>query len=203
MKQRCYNPKNCNYQRYGARGIGVCDEWNASFHAFEAWAYANGYKKGLSLDRYPDNNGNYEPSNCRWTTQKEQCRNKRTSVVLTAFGETKTAIEWSEDSRCVVPYPCLLERIKNSIGHEAAITTPTIDVGTRGLGWDRLGYRDSARITAFGETKTYMQWEKDPRCVIGRSSLRERINKGMPPERAITTLPQKWNRWDKQLHVST
>lgn len=80
MKQRCFNPKCGNYKHYGARGITVCDEW-LSFPAFEKWALENGYKKELSIDRI-DNNGNYEPNNCRWTTKSVQnmsMRHKNTS----------------------------------------------------------------------------------------------------------------------------
>lgn len=94
-KARCNNPKNKNYKHYGGRGIKVCDEWENSFQAFYEWAMANGYKEGLSIDRI-DNDGNYEPANCRWVTQEEQCNNRRTSHKLTYEGETHTITEWSK-----------------------------------------------------------------------------------------------------------
>ena len=76
MKQRAYNHNNTNYNNYGGRGITVCDEWRNDFISFYDWAMSNGYDKSLSIDRI-NNDGNYEPSNCRWTTKEVQAQNKR------------------------------------------------------------------------------------------------------------------------------
>ncbi len=78
MRQRCNNPNNVNYKNYGGRGISVCSEWDISFTCFMEWALANGYQEHLTIDRI-NNDGNYEPSNCRWATYKEQSSNKRNS----------------------------------------------------------------------------------------------------------------------------
>jgi hypothetical protein len=76
MLYRCDNPKHISYKYYGGRGITVCEEWRQSFEAFHDWALANGYSDSLTIDRIePD--GDYEPSNCRWATMKEQCHNRR------------------------------------------------------------------------------------------------------------------------------
>ena len=76
FKNRCSNEKSKPYKNYGGRGIIVCDEWKNDFKLFYDWAFANGYKEGLSIDRI-DNDGNYEPSNCRWTNWSEQALNKQ------------------------------------------------------------------------------------------------------------------------------
>ena len=75
MKNRCFYEKDKKYSYYGGRGITICNEWKDNFEKFKAWAVANGYKENLTIDRI-NNNGNYDPSNCRWVTMKEQCKNR-------------------------------------------------------------------------------------------------------------------------------
>jgi hypothetical protein len=77
MKQRCYDVNYTKYHLWGGRGIKVCDEWKNDFIAFYKWSMENGYSDDLSIDRFPDNDGNYEPLNFRWATQKEQIHNRR------------------------------------------------------------------------------------------------------------------------------
>ena len=85
MKSRCYRKTNCNYKHYGARGIKVCDEWlgKDGYKNFEKWSLENGYKKELSLDKI-DNNADYSPNNCRWTTKRVQNINKRPNIPNTS-----------------------------------------------------------------------------------------------------------------------
>jgi len=94
MKSRCYNKNNKCYHYYGGRGIKVCDRWLNSFENF----YIDMGKKPTpkhSIDRFPNNNGNYEPSNCRWATQKQQVGNRRNNVFFQFNNETKLISEWA------------------------------------------------------------------------------------------------------------
>lgn len=75
MKQRCGNPHTARYRHYGGRGIKVCEEWKNDFKVFYDWAMANGWKKGLQIDRI-ENDGNYEPFNCQFISNKENNRKK-------------------------------------------------------------------------------------------------------------------------------
>lgn len=95
MKARCYERKLSGYKDYGGRGITVCDEWKNNFMAFYNWAMANWYKDNLTIDRI-NVNGNYEPSNCRWATQAEQNRNKRTIIFITYKGITLCVSQWAK-----------------------------------------------------------------------------------------------------------
>ena len=95
MKRRCYNKSQSDYKNYGARSIKICDEWRRDFKAFYNWAIDNNYQDNLTIDRI-DVNGNYEPSNCRWSTIKQQANNRRTTKYITYQGETKSLSEWCE-----------------------------------------------------------------------------------------------------------
>lgn len=110
MHDRCKNPKNKAFHRYGGRGIEVCEEWS-SVEAFGRWALSNGWQKGLSLDRV-NNEGNYEPENCRWTTNKVQSRNTSRTTFVEFGGQRIRTIEAYEMSEKVVPYKLFLKRIR-------------------------------------------------------------------------------------------
>jgi hypothetical protein len=72
---RCENKKSSRYNRYGGRGIGICESWRSNFQSFYDWGLSNGYEKGLTIDRI-NNDGNYEPSNCRFLTRGENSSRK-------------------------------------------------------------------------------------------------------------------------------
>ena len=108
MLKRCYRNNNKDYKRYGGRGITVCEEW-LKFEPFNDWAVANGYKEGLTIDRI-DTNGNYEPSNCRWATIKEQCNNRTNNSFITYNGKTQTITQWADELG--INYRTLVGRVK-------------------------------------------------------------------------------------------
>lgn len=122
MLHRCNDSDDPRYSYYGERGVTVCDEWRTGFIPFQTWALSNGYTKDLQIDRI-NNDGNYSPENCRWATRKQNCRNRRTSIVLTLWGQSKSITDWSEDDRCVVSYNILRDRLARRWELEKALTT--------------------------------------------------------------------------------
>jgi hypothetical protein len=109
MKNRCYNKKHNRYKNYGGKGIIVCDEWISDFYSFYKWGIGKGWENGKSIDRI-DNSKNYSPDNCKFSTPKEQCRNRTCNVKLTINGETKILIEWAEFYN--INYGTFLSRFK-------------------------------------------------------------------------------------------
>lgn len=233
MLRRCYNKDAPGYYRYGGRGITVCEEWKSSLPTFHAWSMANGWQRGLSLDRI-DNDGPYSPTNCRFVDRVTQARNMERNIVLAVGDERKCLAEWASDERCVVCYHTLYNRVMGQGWTlESAMSTPVgytfpilpgdkfgqltvLNVITdRGdgrvvhravcscvcgkvirppvcqlltYGTDSCGCRGKRLfVTAFGETKSTAEWGRDPRCLVGRQTLRTRIQAGWDHETAITT----------------
>lgn len=106
MIQRCYNPNSHAYQNYGGRGISICDEWRFNRDAFIEWSLSHGYSNDLTIDRI-DNDGNYEPNNCRWANRKMQANNQRRDKIVppknkprktwTIDGVTKFCKDWCKE----------------------------------------------------------------------------------------------------------
>lgn len=109
MRERCNSKNHVKYNDYGGRGITICKEWQDSFDTF---LEDMGEKpdKSYSIDRI-DNNGNYEPSNCKWSTRKEQQNNRRNCWYITLNGETLTITQWSE--RMDIHHQVIRNRIKH------------------------------------------------------------------------------------------
>lgn len=119
--QRCCNSrKRYEWEKYGGRGISVCDEWKNSFENFQKWALSNGYNEHLSIDRIDVNRGCF-PENCRWATAKEQGNNTRSCRKITYKGKTKTMRGWEEEmglSKGVIYW-----RLKHGWSEKEAIET--------------------------------------------------------------------------------
>jgi hypothetical protein len=119
--ERCGNPNDKSYNRYGGRGIYVADDWATDFQAFYDWCMGNGWAKGLQIDR-EKNDGPYSPSNCRIVTRKVNCRNRRNNRWITCRGMTKTLAEFAEmvgERTDVISY-----RMRHGWTEEEAIFTP-------------------------------------------------------------------------------
>jgi len=118
MKQRCYNPNYDGYKDYGARGIKICKRWEVFINFLEDMGELPSPKH--SLGRI-DNNGDYEPSNCQWQTIREQSLNRSNTIRFTIYEETKTLVEWSEDSRCEISRKALEARYRRSWDIDSSI----------------------------------------------------------------------------------
>jgi hypothetical protein len=119
MLKRCYNENASNYERYGGRGIRICDEWHNDFLAFRKWALSHGYNDNLSIDRINPND-NYRPENCRWVDATTQVRNRRNTMFLTFHGVKKTVAEWA--AILGIKRATLARRIRTGMTVEKAMT---------------------------------------------------------------------------------
>lgn len=166
MRIRCYNNKSRQYINYGARGITICQKWLISFANFYRDMGPRPSNK-YSIERI-DVNGNYEPSNCKWATAREQCNNKRNNVLLTFEGKTQTIAQWSRD-KGLRQSTIWLRLYKYNWTLEKTLT-------------DKLRSKPHY-IIAFGQTKTMTDWaiERD----LKLSTICGRIKRGASPEKAL------------------
>jgi hypothetical protein len=126
MIARCEDPNNNRFFLYGGRGIRVCERWRSSFAAFRE-DMGEPPQRGMSLDRI-DSEGNYEPTNCRWATAKQQQRNRRNNHTFEYNGERLTVTEWAE--RTGIAMSALLKRRSLGWSVERTLTEPSV-VGRR------------------------------------------------------------------------
>ena len=145
MYCRCYYSTTNGYERYGGRGIKMCDEWVNNPQSFYNWAINNGYKKGLTIDRI-DVNENYEPSNCRWVTKEIQDNNRRTNRKITYKNKTQTLSQWAKEYN--INIVTLSDRLKTGMSMEEALNKPIIKCGGKLL------------YTLNGKTKLLSEWCK-------------------------------------------
>jgi hypothetical protein len=145
MLNRCNNPKNIGYAKYGGRGVAVCDRW-LKFENF--LADMGEPPQGKTLDRYPDVNGNYEKSNCRWATPKEQARNRRSTRMFSINGVERSLPEWCEIFE--QPYGAVQGRVRMGLDVEAALLAVDIGHGRGKMGVQLISLRNWAQAL-FGE----------------------------------------------------
>ena len=140
LRDRCNDPKTRNYKNYGGRGIKVCERWNS----FEAFLSDMGPRPaGHSIDRI-DNNGNYEPSNCRWATMRDQNNNRRDNRMVEFRGERMTlrrAVQLSGINLC---HKTIEGRLRHGWSLEEALTQPSIPAGER----KRFGLERKASVAS-------------------------------------------------------
>ncbi len=140
MIRRCHNPANADFQRYGGRGIQVCNRWRMSFRVF---LEDMGIRpSGLTIDRI-DNNGNYEPGNCRWATPLEQQQNTRAARSILFDGRSKTLRDWARETG--ISASTLRRRLKQESVSDAFSSTPRH--GGNGTGGTPWGH--SRSVTGF------------------------------------------------------
>lgn len=132
IRERCFHKTHKAYSHYGGRGITMCEEWTNSYAAFSYAAFLAyvGRKPTPehSLDRFPNNNGNYEPGNVRWATWDEQNNNKRDNTLIEYNGERKTWAQWAHSRG--MSSEALLGRIKKKWSLDKALNTPILDRST-------------------------------------------------------------------------
>ncbi len=167
MKQRCYNSKHPEYRNWGGRGIRVCRSWLRSFEAFFA-DMGERPGPGYSLDRI-DNDGDYRPGNCRWTTDGVQGNNRRDNIRLAYRGETHTLSEWSR--RLGIPRNTLDKRVKTGKSADVCLSDST------------LKRPDLVTLTYQGETLTLSEWSE--RLGINRKTINTRYYRGLPPDQCL------------------
>lgn len=121
MKSRCLNQNSLFYHRYGGRGIEICEDWLNSFQSFYDWSITHNYGDNLTLDRI-NNDGNYEPNNCRWVNRRIQCVNRSNNHIVTINGMTKSLMEWCDFYN--INYRTVQDRLKRGWSEEKALCEP-------------------------------------------------------------------------------
>lgn len=119
MHTRCLNPNAPCFADYGARGISICDRWRTSFEAFMGDMGPRPSKRH-TIDRFPNNDGNYEPGNCRWATMAQQATNRRNTVTVTLNGVTKPLVTWCREIG--IPYTTARKRLNRGVPADEALT---------------------------------------------------------------------------------
>jgi len=172
IHQRCNNPKNPAYIRYGGRGIKVCEQWRT----FEGFIKDMGERpEGKSVDRI-DTNGDYCPENCRWATILEQANNRRGNKNISVNGRTMTASEWERETG--VNHTTIKWRLKRGVPASEAVSDKT--------------NRCARMVTIGGVTKNVSQWARE--SGTQRATIALRLKKGWDAKEAVFA-PLKKNQF--------
>lgn len=169
MHQRCLDPRSTRHHLYGGRGIEICQRWR-KFELF--YEDMGDPPAGHSLERI-DSNGNYEPANCRWADPVTQANNKNSNHWIEFNGKKQTMMQWSRELG--IPYSTLRNRLRKGWHPDKALTTPV-----------RKGRYRAKKILVVlhGEERPLSEW-----CEIlgiGQDRARKRLQRGLPPEVALT-----------------
>lgn len=167
MKCRCVNSNNPKYKNYGARGIKVCDRWMNSFESF--LEDMGEQPEGTSLDRI-NNDGDYEPSNCRWATSEQQNNNKRNTAYLTYNGKTQSLTQWARELE--IAKTSLQNRLLRGWSLEKALSTPATAPNQTILSWN-------------GKTQTLNEWAAE--LEVNSNALLKRLHRGWSVEKVLST----------------
>lgn len=137
IKRRCYDESRKAFHRYGGRGIKMCDEWLKNPASFEKWSLENEYSDDLSIDRI-DNDGDYEPSNCRWVDVYVQANNRSDNNVIEYQGDSLTVSQWAR--KIGVDKSTIYNRINNGETLDAVLSPVDIrqqksKSGIKGIHW--------------------------------------------------------------------
>lgn len=149
MKDRCYNPKVKRFPNYGGRGITVCDRW---LNSFENFLEDMGRRPSInhSIERN-ENNGNYEPSNCRWATRLEQANNKTNNVSISFNGKTLNLSQWAREIN--VPVSRIETRFKKNWDLKDVLNPNKYKTGA----WDHNKQNDILKINNYKQCQEYQE----------------------------------------------
>ena len=185
MIGRCFISSNSSYERYGARGIKVCDEWKYDFDAFRKWAYENGYDENAlrgecTIDRI-NNDGNYCPENCRIVSTKIQNLNKRNVIIVTYNGQTKPLISFAKEFGID----------ENVVKHRYQVSKlPLEKVFYRGDLRESNDRKKSITLTYEGRTMNISKWMKE--LGVSRDIINHRMKKGLSDKEIIDDIKRKY-----------
>jgi hypothetical protein len=194
MRRRCLNAASSGYKHYGGRGIGICQRWLNSFSDFGADVGARP-SNAHELDRYPNNNGDYEPGNVRWATRSEQMRNTRSNALITANNKTQTVADWMEETG--LTRAVFWGRRRLGWSDEEIVNTPYIPKGGDEKRYGKRVQGDKTHCRAGHpydkENTLHVAGERRCRICVAQNTQNYLTRKRLRTWRSSTIT--KWRRW--------